>query len=200
MDPRFHLYLGLFASPFVLLFAVSVFVLNHGTVRPPEWSSRETVADLRVPDGIDQLQGRQAVDRVRELLPQLNLNGEIGFLRLLRNERHLIFPVSKPGFEATVDVDLLSRSALVSRRQTGWRETLVYLHKSPGPHNVAIRGNWVWTRAWRWLADTTIYLILFVSISGLYLWYAIKAERRIGLWLLGAGAMSFSGIIYAVVR
>jgi hypothetical protein len=195
-----HLYFGLFVSPFILVFAASVFFLNHGKVATPASSAPETFRDLRIPENIEQLQGREAVDRARELLPQLDLTGEIGFLRVLRKERHLVFPVTKPGVEATVDVDLGSKSAVVSTRMTGWWEALAYLHKSPGPHNVNIRGNWFWTRAWGWLADTTIYLTLFISISGLYLWYAIKAERNVGLWLLGAGAVSFVGIIYAVVR
>jgi hypothetical protein len=195
-----HLYFGLFVSPFILLFAASVFFLNHGKVASPGSRAAETFRDLRVPEGIEQLQGREAVDRARAILPQVGLTGEIGFLRVLRRERHLIFPVAQPGFEATVDVDLAARSAAVSRRSTGWWEALAYLHKSPGPHNVNIRGNWFWTRAWGWLADTTIYLTLFISLSGVYLWYAIKAERAVGLWLLGAGAASFFAIIYAIVR
>jgi hypothetical protein len=70
----------------------------------------------------------------------------------------------------------------------------------PGPHNVAIRGNWGGTRAWRWFADATIYLTLFITISGIYLWWAIKAERRIGLALLSAGIITFVGLIYVVIR
>ncbi len=79
-------------------------------------------------------------------------------------------------------------------------ESLSYLHKIPGPHNVAIRGNWVGTVLWRIFADATIYLLLFISVSGLYLWWAIKAERRIGFALLAGGAVTFAGLIYAVVR
>ncbi|MEP6917797.1 MAG: PepSY-associated TM helix domain-containing protein [Acidobacteriota bacterium] len=195
-----HLYFGLFVSPFILVFAASVFFLNHGKVVATASSPPETFRGLRIPEGIEQLQGREAVDRAREILPQVGLTGEIGFLRVLRKEGHLVFPVSKPGFDATVNVDVASRSAVVSRRTSGWWEALAYLHKSPGPHNVNLRGNWFWTRAWGWLADTTIYLTLFISISGLYLWYAIKAERIAGLWLLGAGAASYLGIMYAVVR
>jgi SAM-dependent methyltransferase len=74
------------------------------------------------------------------------------------------------------------------------------LHKMPGPHNVAIRGNWFATRVWRWFADATIYLTLFISMSGIYLWYVLKAERKIGLTLLTAGALSFFGLIYAVIH
>ncbi|MEO8075208.1 MAG: PepSY-associated TM helix domain-containing protein [Acidobacteriota bacterium] len=195
-----HLYFGLFVSPFVLVFAASVFFLNHGKVTTAASSAPETFRDLRIAEGIEQLQGREAVDRARGILPQVGLTGEIAFLRVLRKDRHVVFPVVKPGFEATVDVDLVSRSAVVSSRTTGWWEALAYLHKSPGPHNIGIRGNWFWTRAWGWLADTTIYLTLFISVSGLYLWYAIRAERTVGLWLLAAGAASFFGIIYAVVR
>lgn len=89
--------------------------------------------------------------------------------------------VSKPGLETIVDVDLSKSTAVVSRRAAGFLESVAYLHKSPGPHNADLRGNWLWTRAWRWLADGTVYLLLFISVSGLYLWFAINAERRIGL-------------------
>jgi hypothetical protein len=51
---------------------------------------------------------------------------------------------------------------------------------------------------WRWLADGTVYLVLFISATGLYLWFAIKAERRIGFTLLGAGAVSFFGLLYGL--
>jgi len=195
-----HLYCGLFISPFLLVFATSVFFLNHGRITPSPGDAPRIVRGLLIPAGIEQLQGPEAVKGARALLPQLGLTGEIGFLRVLRKERRLVFPVAKPGFEATVDLDLESRSASVSTRRQGWWEKLAYLHKSPGPHNVNIRGNWFWTRAWGWLADATIYLTLFVSITGVYLWYAIKAERRAGLWLLGAGATTFLVTIYAIVR
>jgi hypothetical protein len=119
---------------------------------------------------------------------------------VLAKERRLVFPVAKPGFEATVDVNIDARTAVVTTRVPPWWEALAYLHKSPGPHNVNIRGNWFWTRAWSWMADATIYLTLFITISGIYLWFAIKAERKVGAALLAAGAVSFAGLIYAVVR
>ena len=33
-----------------------------------------------------------------------------------------------------------------------------------------------------------MYLLLFISATGLYLWFAIRSERRVGFALLGAGA------------
>lgn len=195
-----HLYFGLFISPFILLFAASVFYLNHGKLIAGAEAPVETYRDLDVPDGFDRLKGREAVDRAAVILPQVRLSGEIGYLRYVANDRHLIFPVSKAGFEATVDVDLDARTASVKRRPMNLWESLAYLHKMPGPHNAAIRGNWVGTGIWRLFADATIYLVLFISLTGVYLWWALKAERRAGLALLAAGAFTFVGLVYAVVR
>jgi hypothetical protein len=195
-----HLYFGLFVSPFVLLFAVSVFYLNHGKLRPGTPPPPETFQNLNIPDGFDRLKGREAVERAKAILPQIDVSGEIGFLRYAVQSRHLMFPVSIGGRESTVDVDLDARSATVIRRRMNLWESLAYLHKMPGPHNVAIRGNWVGTAMWRWFADATIYLLLFISLSGVYLWWAIKAERRIGLTLLTAGVVTLVAAVYVIVR
>jgi hypothetical protein len=69
----------------------------------------------------------------------------------------------------------------------------------PGPHNANLRGNAAFIRAWRWIADATVYLLLFLTVSGVYLWAVLKTERRIGLALLAAGAVSFGGLIFALV-
>jgi hypothetical protein len=55
-------------------------------------------------------------------------------------------------------------------------------------------------KAWRWIADGTVCLILFISFSGIYLWYVLRAERAAGLILLWAGALSFFGMAYALIH
>ena len=44
-----------------------------------------------------------------------------------------------------------------------------------------------------------MYLTLFITVSGIYLWVALKAERRIGVALVLAGAVTFWGLVYAIV-
>jgi len=190
-----HLYGGLFLSPFLLVFAVSVFFLNHGKVAPGQWMSVETVQNVQVPVDIDRVQGQEAIAAGQTIMRQVGVDGEIGFTRFVRQTRHFIFPVSKPGMEASIDVDVGARAAIVSRRQTGLWERVAYLHKMPGPHNVAIRGNWPPTNAWRVFADLTVYLALFITISGIYLWWAIRAERRAGVVLLSAGFLTIVGCV-----
>lgn len=99
-----------------------------------------------------------------------------------------------------MEIDLAARTAAISQRDTGFGDALVALHKSPGPHLVDIRMNWLPMGVWRWLADGTVYLLFFISVSGVYLWAVLRAERRIGLALMAAGAISFFGIIYAVIH
>ena len=105
-----------------------------------------------------------------------------------------------PGRETSVDLNLDTGSAVVTERGDSVWSALVYLHKMPGQHLANLRGNWVYMQIWRWLADGTVYLVLFLSISGVYLWAVLRAERRIGLALIAAGAVSFFGTIYALVR
>jgi len=195
-----HLCLGLFVSPFVIAFAVSVFFLNHAKVDTTVATSVVTIRDVTLPAGLEVARGREAADRARELVNQAGLAGEIGFVRYVRSEQRVVIPVSRPRLEATVDVDLARRVAVISQRPTGLLESVAYLHKMPGPHNVAIRGNWAGTRAWRWFADGTIYLTLFITITGIYLWWTIKAERRTGIALLSAGIVTFVALIYVVIR
>lgn len=196
-----HLYVGLFLSPFVLAFAASVFPLVHAprTVSTTIEDSR-TASDLQVPPEIEKLNAREQVAALRGVLAQIGVNGEVNFIRRIPNEHRLIVPVLLPGRETTVDLDVLHRSAKISVRSAGLSDAIVHLHKMPGPHNVGIRGNAGYMRAWRWLADVTSYGLLFLIVSGLYLWAVLRAERRIGLALLGAGAISFFGLVYAIAR
>jgi hypothetical protein len=195
-----HLYLGLFVSPFVLLFAASVFYLNHaGPPAPPRTPPAPAVHEIQLPTGIEKAEGIERLRLVSEILTQVGVTGEIQFIRSIPDEGRIVIPVVRPGVEITVDVNLPAATAEVTERTTGLWGALSYLHRSPGPHNASIRGNWFWTRAWRWLADGTVYVILFLSLSGIYLWTALRSERGIGLVLIAAGALSFGGIVYAIV-
>jgi len=197
-----HLYFGLFISPFVLVFAISTLVLNHPGLAPEKSGqapATERIAqNVEIPDALERLEGREQVRALQGIMGQLGISGEVGFIRYIPEENRIIMPVLKPGQAITLDLDLAARQVKVQRRSTGLRDALVYLHKSPGPHNVAVRGNWGYTRLWGWLADMTIYLLFFISISGIYLWFVLKAERKIGLVLLGAGAVSFATVIYVI--
>ena len=198
-----HLYAGLFISPCVLLFAFSVFVLVHPSTRESSPSGADParrVENLAIPPNLESLSGRARVDSVRSLLDQAGVHGEIGFIRYVPKEHRLSIPVNVPGRETTFDVDISTRTATITDRDAGLWDAVVMLHKAPGPHLADIRMNWVPMHIWRWLADATVYLLFFISASGVYLWTVLRSERRVGVAMLVAGAVSLFGTVYALVR
>ena len=195
-----HLYLGLFSSPFVLVFAISVFFLVH-TWLPrlaPENSNTRVVSALPLPGNLQTLSGRPLIDALKPALEKADVHGEVGFLQHMVKEEKLIIPVTVPGRQMIVTISIPSREATIVTRETGLADAMATLHRSPGEHAPSIRMNWFYMKAWRWLADTTAYLILFISVSGIYLWYVLRAERRVGFVLLFAGALAFFGLAYAL--
>jgi hypothetical protein len=195
-----HLYLGLFISPFVLLFSVTVFFFVHSWVPKfsSETSTTRVVSDLNLPTELQKLSGKPLVDALKPILRQLNVPGEIGFIRQSANDPQLVIPVSVPGRLTTVTIRLSNHEASITTRETGLADALMTLHKSPGQHGSVIRMNWFYMKVWQWFADATVYLTLFITLSGIYLWYMLRAERKIGFILLFAGTLTFFGLAYAV--
>jgi len=197
-----HLYSGLFITPFVLVFAISVFFLVHSWLPrlAAETSTTRVVSAVPLPEDLAKLSGRPLIDALRPALEKAGVRGEVGFVRHMVKEGKLIIPVTIPGRETTVSISITNREATIVTREAGLASALVTLHKSPGQHGPGIRMNWFYMRVWRWMADTTVYLILFISVSGIYLWYVLRAERTVGVILLFAGALSFFGMAYALIH
>ena len=196
-----HLYVGLFVSPFVLVFAVSVFYLVHGLVQRPAPAvgpGVRIVSNLDLPPALAQLTGRPRVEALRPVLEQLGVKGEIDFVRLVANEHRMVVPVRRPDHDTVVTLDFDQRTATIASTRQSLGEAVAYLHKMPGPHNVAVRGNTAAMRGWRVLADATAYAVLFLTVSGIYMWAVLRAERRVGLALMLAGAVSVFGLVYAI--
>ena len=195
-----HLYLGLFISPFVLVFSISVFFFVHSWIPKlaPETARTRVVPAVALPADLLKLSGRPLVNALKPILESMNVPGEIGFVRHMVKEEMLIIPVSIPGRATTVNINLINREATIVTRETGLADALMTLHKSPGEHAPTLVMNWFYIKAWRWFADATACLTLFISISGIYLWYVLRAERKIGFILLFAGTVTFFGIAYAV--
>ncbi len=192
-----HLYVGLFLSPFVLLYAASAVLLNHAYLPwggPDAPRTAPRVIRVHVRDSED---GLTVARQVRE---QLGIRGEIGYVSRERESARLTFPIETPGRVTRVRVDLAAGTATVDRKTTGVWDAAIYLHKTPGPHNVKLRGNWVFMRCWRWIADASVYLLMLLTATGIYLWTVLKAQRRAGLLSLGAGAVAFTALVLGIIR
>jgi hypothetical protein len=189
-----HLYVGLFISPFVVVYAISAIVLNHAIL---PWGEGATPAIREIPVSIPDDTSGLAI--ARSVRAQIGTPGEIGYVNRDRKSGRIEFPIETPGVTTKVRVEPGSGVARVATTTTGVWSGMVYLHKMPGPHNVSLRGNWPMTKAWGWVADANVYLLLFASVSGLYLWAVVRADRRAGLAFLGAGVVSFVALVAVLI-
>ena len=202
MTRDLHLYLGLFISPFILVFSITVFFFVHAVVPKfgEESTQTRTATAVALPPDLLKLSGRPMIDALKPTLASINVPGEIGFIRHVVTDDTLVIPVSVPGRATTVTIRIAQREATIVTRETGLADAMITLHRSPGEHAPTLSRNWFPMRAWRWLSDTTAYLTLFITISGLYLWFVLRSERRIGYILLGSGMLIFFGLAYVVAH
>jgi hypothetical protein len=162
-------------------------MLNH------RWQQLPQEFTFTVPVQIDDsLKGPQLVS---QLTKQLKLHGEIIGNGVVRDNKSMIV-VMRPGATRRIVVDTKARQAEVTLRTFGFLETMRYLHMNPGPHKPT---RWIFGKLWGWVADTTVYVTLFLTVSGVFMWLVLKSERRNGLVALGAGCLSFGASIYALL-
>ncbi len=179
-----HLYLGIFICPFILIYAISTLFLNH-SIRPTPEQSDPEIVPLEL---TNDLKGEALVTSVLE---QLSISGEVAGRGQIRNQKTTI-RVQRPGRVKIITVDLDQEQASVMERGTGILGALNFLHFNPGLHRSP---NWIITKFWGWIADAVVYLTLFLTVSGLYLWALIKSERKRGWIALGAGMVTFTLLV-----
>ena len=173
-----HLYIGLFLSPFILIFSFSVLALNHAV-----WLNKKSPIKKAVEfkTRIDKFpRDTSDLNTAKNIITKLKIDGEIDFI--FKRDNHFSFPVTKPGLSLYVDVDTSTKDVLIKTEIEGTLRAMNYLHKMPGPHNEKIRGNSPFLKIWRLLADSVVGLFFFLSASGVFFWYLFKIEKKPGIY------------------
>ena len=197
-----HFYIGLFISPFIVIFAVSVLVLNHNFVDWQEdWQEWFFSVDERVDRTVEYnipTDDKNEIDFAKDILMQIQVTGEIA--GVFGDSIKMYIPVTKPGHRISIRADLTSGIAYIHSEQTSLWKKLIWLHKMPGPHNANIRGNWIYTKIWGSLVDLFVICLFFSGITGITLWYYLKNERIFGLIALLIGILSIAGLIIGLIN
>jgi hypothetical protein len=184
-----HLYTGLLLSPFVVLFALTGIFFAHS------WNPFESDTPLkpRTWEGRVELPEEGAkLDLAKEAIRQLGLTGEI---RVWGDGYPATFSVHTPQREIQIRLDQETGAAELTEHLLDTGQGMAFLHAMPGPHGGAEnKRNSVLVRLWGWTADSVVYLLLFLSAGGIYLWWTLTAIRRRGGMWLALGFVSFGGI------
>ena len=184
---RAHMYLALFLAPWMLMYASSTLAMNHRRLfgAPAAFEKeRELVYDGVLPDG-----GEPRVVSA-QLLDSLGLSGA-----------HNV--TLKDG------VYVINRTDLVTPRRLTYTpaDRRVVVEKLPLRANAFLerfhrrRGyatGYGWDTAWAVSVDLAVAAMIFWSLSGLWMWWELKATRGFGLLALLGGAGLFTFYLLAI--
>ena len=123
-----HFYIGLFISPFIIVFAISVLVLNHDFI---DWQEDWRDWYFSVDEHVDRTVGftipasdNSDIEYARDILKQIHISGEIA--GVFRDSIQMYVPVTKPGDRISIRADLINGTAFIHRENTNlWKKFAV---------------------------------------------------------------------------
>jgi len=185
---RIHLYLALFLIPWILMYTVSTFVMNHRFLfhepppePPPKYSiERELVYPGEMPDGATPQQ------IALQLLATLDLDGAHAVARPFSSEKVIInrqHPVSPRRITYTA----ADKKVVIEKLEFSGAGFLERMHRRRGfQHNYLLEDLWAIS------VDLTIGALLLLSLTGLWMWWELRVTRPLGAIALGTGIALFA--------
>jgi hypothetical protein len=190
---RTHLYLALFLAPWVLMYAVSTLAMNHrahfiekyGRGPAPWLKERE----LPYPGTLAE--GTSPRDAARQILDALELDGAHNVNRrpdgtLVITRQDLLTPrriTYTPG----------TQQVLIEKTESRPHALLERFHRRRG-YNTGYLLDTIWAVS----VDLVIVALLFWAVSGLWMWWEMKATRRIGAVGTLAGLALFATYLLTI--
>jgi hypothetical protein len=184
---RTHMYLALFLAPWVLLYALSTFAMNHRhwfrgePPKPPTFiHERDFAYDGSFPPGASPQQ------IALQLLTALELDGAFRATRQPGDGKIVVHRLSalEP---RRITFDPTTHRGAVERQQFEGAVWLEQMHRRRGyQHDFAADDFWAFS------VDLFIVAILFWALSGVWLWWGLKATRAPGACALVAGVALFA--------
>ena len=181
---RTHMYLALFLTPWMLMYALSTMAMQHR-----DWFSAEGQPVEYVRERTTTYDGGFAPNAApkemgEQLLTHLEMRGQFqakqlddGKLEVVRfnpvQNRRLTFNPS--------DKSVVIEAAVVSTQRS-----LEALHRLRG-----YQSGFASRTAWAVVVDLVIAGIVFWCLSGLWLWWQLKTTRRLGALCASAGLLCF---------
>jgi len=185
---RVHMFTALFLSPWMLMYALSTLVMTH----------REYVLSF-YPSKSPAMVTERELDYTRSFPTNMTLE-EIGLQVLQdlgldgthsvsggRNGRPLVINRQNALSTRRVTLDATAQKVLIQREEFRAATFLDRLHRRRGyNHPYALEDTWGFS------VDVAVVIMVFWSLSGVWLWWEIKAVRLWGSLALGAGLGLFA--------
>lgn len=165
-----HLFLGLAAFLFVLMYGLSAVQMAHDT-----WfSMKPAVTEMRVSVAGDTSDDPRAIVRA---LRDAGVRGELGDVD--RTPAGHKLDVARPGTTYQIEYTRATREATIKVSTAGFMGMLNRIHHLRGlGHDFGL------INAWGVCVGVVSAALILLGATGIYLWFKIHSERAIGVVLL----------------
>ncbi len=190
---RMHLYLGMVLIPWMIIYGFSTFMLNHGpTFRqfrpgPEAWeqvSKSEYNGDL--PSSQEELRVWASGVLEENGFEGVSFGVQRNAERVRINSQRFLNPIR-------VTYLFADKTLIAEKREAAWAEVFLRLHFRHG------YGHGSFMQAlWGFIVDLVCVSFLVWVVTGLYLWWNLSHTRRWGWVAIGAGMLSFFGLLVAL--
>lgn len=184
---RAHYYLGLYLILVVWLFCFTGLLLNHPEWRFAEfWPMRKQSTVQRTikrpPAGSD-------LQQARDILAQLDLQGEIEWTVEREDSSRFDFRASRPGHIFEIKTDLDRGQATVQRIDLNAWGVMRILHTFSGVRAGDARNerDWILTSIWAFAMDAAAAGLAVMVLGSYYMWWRLPRKRVWGFVVLVSG-------------
>lgn len=184
---RSHMYLALFLAPWVAMYAVSTIVMNHARPKPLKY---EKVRELTY-DGILPTDAEPAL-AARQLLGSLQMEGSHRTPQR-RPDGTLIVNRQSVGVNHRITYMPADRRVVIERAEVSGANLMHSLHRRRGYQHPYVLDD-----AWAVMVDVFIFTTIFWALSGLWMWWELRAARVLGAIALLGGAAAFVFFLIAL--
>jgi len=188
-----HMYVALFLTPWMLMYALSTLGLNHywffksfhGSDISRFTVEREVPYTRTFPpDASERTIGRQIV---------IDLGMDGGHSANWQRGGKLVVHRSDPISPKRITFDAAAKKLVIEKENLGTMEVLMRLHTRVGYST----RYWI-NSAWAAAVDLSVAATFFWIASGFWLWWELKRTRRLGVILTIAGLLLFG--LFVVVN
>ena len=184
---RTHLFLALFLTPWVLMYAVSTFTMHHRALFTGEHRRVDPGFELIREETyrLDVAPNDDTRDVARRVLRDLDLEGAFS-VRGNLEEGTLTIRRNRPAGAYRITVAADAGTVRVERQRFEMTYVLEMLHRQRG-YQTSYWANDLWAV----IVDGVIAAILLWAVTGLWMWWEMARTRRLGALCLTIGAALF---------
>ena len=191
---RIHLYLALFLTPWMLMYAISTVVMNHRGFFEEYYGEHAVQWEIESDTTYDVTLGPNISREVvaNQILSHLGIEGAHNTQGRL--DRRITITRDNPWATRRITFSPVSGNLKVERRLDRVPVILESLHRRRGGYQHPIVSEHLWSV----VIDLVIVAMMFWAGSGIWMWWEMSITRRLGAITLVAGLLLYAFFLVAI--